>query len=513
MLDNRKDIRFEVLFNWSFICFSTIKDINNIFLALKLIELSSKDVEEKRKLSHKEERASIGAQAEKIYKLYVDICSILLNIISNENLKNYIMHKIEVILPKLSPRSIIEQKNYNNENKITSEAIRLENEYKLRIEEYKSMQATEENNTDLKSKKAEEIEYLKQKLMACHPYYMELKEYKSLSFSEVQDMIKENEIIFQSLLTMTGIVIIIISKFDIVFEHKYLVLDKNNMRELTKKFSEHMQLSNLNQSEMKNITNVISGLIGEKLYEYIDKKNIKRVFNVPNFNLKMFSLPSLFIDGKHLIDKVDSIINIIDYTSITDFKRSLNINGMIANIIGNSNDLNLLKIKKWITKIENSKIILNEKLDDLNKYCSTENPFNAIAIFSHGVQDPTSNLLLGAKGIDGGNNIIILDNIIDSMLLFEYIILISCSTGSPNTEQIEESYGTLSTLLEKFNGNMILCRWNVSTIETIELLDYTFKLCFDKNMDLDKSLIFAQRHIKENHSDNQYWAGIEFWIN
>ena len=514
LMKKRKDIRFEILYNWALICFSNLKEINNIFYALNLIELASKDIEDKRKLSHREERASIGVQSRKIYKLYIDICFVILQIITNEDFKNNIQEKIENILQKLSPRSIIEQKNYYNENSLTDEAIKTEHEYKIKLEEYKNMLLEESSNIELLSHKAEEVERLKKELKEIHPYYMDLQSYSQLSISEIQNIINEKDILFQNILTTTGIVIVIISKNDIIIKHR--ITDEAKIRELSEEFSKCVQSPVIASQDLKKIVNDISNEIGRELFEYLENHTVDRIFNIPNFELNMVSIASLCIDGTYLIDTVDSIVNIIDYTSLILYKEKNMICGVINTVIGNPSDPNLAEIKRWLEKRANDSFLITdsiENLKELKKDIKDKSFFDTIVIYSHGVKSPTAEIIYGAKGIDGNKKIIRLDDEIDGIVNFKNLILISCSAGSPDTIQIEESNGTLSTILERFNGNLILCKWDVITNQTLTLLENLFIELQDEKINIDKALIIAQRCIKDQYKEYQYWAGIEFWVN
>ena len=125
---------------------------------------------------------------------------------------------------------------------------------------------------------------------------------------------------------------------------------------------------------------------------------------------------------------------------------------------------------------------------------------------------------LGFKPFSGlffslNKKIIRLDDKIDNIVNFKNLILISRSAGSPDTIQIEESNGTLSTILERFNGNLILCKWDAITNQTLTLLENLFIELQDKKINIDKALVIAQRCIKNRYKEYQYWAGIEFWVN
>jgi len=517
LLENRKDIRFEILYNWAFIYFSNPKGINNFFVALEFIEIANKDLQEKRSVSHKEERASIGTQAVNIYRLYIDICSVLFHLVDDENLKKLMESKLQQIIPRLSPRAIIEQKDYYKKEQPVQVADAVEKEYFIRREEYQNLLIHDGGNIELLSEKAKIAEELSKQLKKIHPNYMGLESQQELSFVEIQNTIGPNELFFQCILTTMGLLNIFISKEDIKLEHKLLDPDKADLRNLAKIYSESMQLENLKYDEIKEAIKVISENIGENLSNIIDENCIERIYFVPEFDLYMFPLSSYCINSNFIIDKVKSIVNLIDYSSLLHFKDENRICGVVNRIIGNANDKNLQKIQRWLNENKKEIFLLldndSDKIDNLKNISEFGKNLNTVAIYTHGVSDPMAYPLEGAKGIAGSKRILKLEDVMDTILGMENLILISCRAGSPNYKAVEESSGTWAAIFEKFSGNIILCRWDVSTDITIELMQEFYAKAVERGTTMDKALLIAQKKIKEKYPNPQFWAGVEFWIN
>ncbi|MFA9464397.1 MAG: CHAT domain-containing protein [Velocimicrobium sp.] len=517
LLENRKDIRYEVLYNWAYIYFSNPKGINNFFVALELIEMANNDLEEKRKVNHKEERASIGTQSVNIYRLYIDICSVLYHLVDEENFKNLIEIKLQQIIPRLSPRAIIEQKGHYRKERYTEDVAAIEKEYIVRREEYQKLLINDGGNTELLSEKAKIVEELLQYLKKNHPHYMELEPQQEMSFTEIQDVLNEQELFFQCILTSVGLLNIYITKNNLKLEHKFLNSDKADLRSMAKVFSDKMQTENMKYDEIKKEISILSENIAEKLVEIIDENYIERIYFVPEFDLYMFPLSSYFNKSKFIIDRVDSIVNLIDYSSLLQFKNQNHILGVVNRIIGNPNDKNLKMIQKWIEENINEKFILlnnsSDKIDNLINVSELGENINTVALYTHGISDPIAYPLEGAKGIAGVKSILKLEDVIDKISEMENLILISCRAGSPNYKAIEESYGTWAAIFEKFSGNIILCRWDVSTGKTIELMQEFYTQALEYEISMDKALIIAQKIIKEKYFNPQFWSGIEFWIN
>ena len=514
LLEKRKDFRFEILYNWSYLYFTNWGDINNIYKALNLIEQAVDDIEEKRTVWHREERGSIGAQAHKLLILYLDICCTILNFTDmNYEYKLMMENKIENIAGKLSPRSIIEQKEYYKKETDLLEAEKIEKEYKLILEEYKNLK---KNDVDIQllSDKAREAERLLIQLKKIHPHYMGLEEYKTSTFEEIKNKLCENEILYQCILTEVGVCEIIIARDDVKLEYRNLEVD---IQELVQLYSEVMQgYGSMRYVELQKLVHRISDTIANLLISYLEEINVERVYYIQDYGLKMFPLSIVSTDKIKLIDKVQSIINIVDYTSLAHFNKENSITGIVNRCIGNPQDASINYISKYLLKKQKDKfIILQNDSDDLTniKSINSYEQANTIAIYAHGVPDPTADILEGAYGIEGQNKIFTLSEIIDD-ISFSNMILVSCKAGVPNNSMVEKANGTWSTIFEKYNGSIILCKWDVDTKKTIELLNIVYDFVLDEQVSLDRALVLAQHKLRKKYPNNpEFWSGVEFWMN
>lgn len=91
--------------------------------------------------------------------------------------------------------------------------------------------------------------------------------------------------------------------------------------------------------------------------------------------------------------------------------------------------------------------------------------------------------------------------------------LISCRSGSPNYDKIDETNGIWNAVFERYSGNIIMCKWDVMTKTTMDLLNDIFMECINNDSCLAEALIVAQRKLMKKISNPQLWAGLEFWIN
>lgn len=517
LLNNRKDIRYEVLYNWAWILFGCISDIENRYMALHFIELAYQDIEEKRQVSHKEERGALGEAARKILKLYLDICCCFIKIEDNMMLISYINSKIDEIITKLSPRSIIEQKKQYKTITDKNEYLQLEQQYQVIYDEYQSM-LKNGVDVDMQSQKAMQAIELQNKLKEKHPCYMELKEYDAVTLNDIKEILDEKEIVYINLLTKIGIYELIISHNNIERSYRILNCATENLHNLTKKYSEVMQEKcNMDNNELNDLIEKISNIMAELLLSHIRQNEINTIYYVLDYGFNMFSFANIRIDINFLIEKVNSLIRIIDITTLLEKKKKIKVTGLINRCIGKNSDSSISMISKHLNNCNFDKFITlsndSDNISNINETLSCHPSINTVIIYGHGLSDPVANNIIGAFGIEGQDKVLDLDDIIQSIQC-ENIILISCSSGTPNNISTEESDGTWTSLLERFNGNFITCKWDVDTGKTLEILDYIIELSLNQNHSLDEALIISQKKMINKYQDApQFWAGFELWVN
>lgn len=518
LLEKRMDIRFQVLYDWAVICFSSLDERNNLYQALNYIEIAYQDIEEKRRVSHREERGSIGAQSNKILKLHLDICCTILNFEStNCGVQLYLESRIDEIVSKLSPRSIVEQKNYYNTQYDVAAAKKLEEKYNVINEEYKLLI---KNGADIGtiSEKAKASQEILEILKKTHPHFAELKTYTPPSVEEIQCILKKREILYQNILTKYGVIEIVISSNNVIRSYRGIDKKKSDVSVLSKEFSEAMQgQRNIDSETLHSDIYNISKIIAESLISYVCDNEVDRIFYLPDYELNMFPASLISTDKFSLIENVQSIVNILDYTSILEFNRNVKMDGVINRCVGNEADSEIHIISKYLKSVKMDCFMnLDNKSDDISnirKAMEEHSQFNAVAIYGHGISDPIAGKLDGARGIEGKNHIFALSDLIDG-LESKIFILISCRAGTPNNMTAEESCGTWATLLEKFRGTIVCCKWDVYTNKTVEFLKRFFELSLLDDKTLDNAINIVQREMKQKYPhEPQYWAGIEIWNN
>ncbi len=432
-------------------------------------------------------------------------------------IKNQIKDNILKVANKFLPISIIEQKQYNNYKEITPKLEKLHLELQRLKEEYSAMVLKNGSNDDNVVVLAKRIVEVTEELKKSHPYYMPLKIYSEIDWLKIQEIIDDNEILYQFIVTSITVTTIIVDKKDIKLNVHIADNEYNDVYDVIKKFAEQIQLDWNSDKVSLEISEIISQLIAEDLFKYVSKNHIETLYVIPDFKINLFPMSACNYNGEYLIDKVESIINLIDYNAILQRKTKQSMKPKVLNrVFGNIQDKSIKLISQWLNTKNREDFKVIENVDDSVgsiQNIINECGINTLAIYAHGAKDPGSVLIEGAQTIVGKNSMIKVSDILKYTNNIDTFILISCIGGTPNSENPEVSTGTWAHMFEKMMGNILSCKWSVPTKETVELVDKLFDLIMQDNKDLGSALIIAQRAMKENGKGILYWAGIEYWIN
>lgn len=522
ILEKRLDVRYKVLQFWAEILFFNIK--NNIFdnykIVTELLEIAIVDVEKRRAVYHKSERAAIGDSATDLYKFYLYIQILFFNLkdITEEERKN-IRIKIEQTFLNLLPRSINEQKEYHKNKKITNELYNIENEYKQLYDEIRIMGQLGNNQSESYQEKAKKINDLLAILVKDHPYYSPLQKYNSIDFDRIKINLIEGELFYHFINTKFGIIFVIISK---EYEEINFFSTKSDIKidDYVNCLGYSLQEDKLNTTEIIKICDLLSQAFYFPVLKYIEeKKEIKKLYVISDFKLSFFSINLLRTNDKWLVQNIDSLINLIDYNVLIKKEEIIDYeNKVIIKLLGNPNDNAMKKIKHLIKNFGNNDINViikddfNNDVSDITEICSLKKA-RAIIIIGHGVPDPNSDIIRGAMSIEGNNEIISIDEIADLGKYAENLLIISCSGGVPFEGQVETNTGIWGSILEKPLSNIVMCKWDVPVIETIKMIKIIINNLKENEWDLSKSLVIAQKELMQDGINPSKWAGLEYWKN
>ncbi|OBR67662.1 hypothetical protein A7K91_22565 [Paenibacillus oryzae] len=516
-MEKRKDIRFRALLSWSQILFFNMSKlgVEAIRLAVTLLTTAIQDVESKRQnVHHKTERAAITAEANDVYKLYLDMQGIIY-ITEGFSLEEKHRAKLELIkmFAVLSPRTLIEQLDYSNTSNREIDDLKLE--YDVLFDEVSRIQdyRLEENIN-----KIEYFNSIKEQLTKNHPHFQALPLFTIKDIDEVRGILKIDEVFFKYIITSFGVVTLLVDKESEFVTYRLGKITK--LKHLDELLFQQLSVQPNNETEeqIKKICSELSIEIYGSLIHRLQAQDIKKVYVSPDITLKAFSTSLIRFENEWVISKLDNISNIIDmgYLLRSTSKKSETNTTLFA--IGASNsgsDAAIPRAKSFAQSHASNKLIV---LDDFGKHnsdlfstCKTVRP-KTLAIIAHGVPDPNSDLYSGAFSVHGTDASLSADDISDLCDYTDELILFTCRSGNAVGKHLESSTGVLSFVLGKKIGSMILCKWDVDVRPCLELLGH-FSLDENHEKPLYLMLSSGQRELikSKDYSHPVYWAGFELW--
>jgi len=523
LLASRLDIRYRILLTWAelIIMHSKIKMSSSLDLVLELLEISIEDIEKRRQVYHKTERAYIGEAAQVVYKFYIQILVLFYNTKDFDKEKKVsFKKKIESTLGKLTPRAIFEQKYYFENKKITDDIIKIEEEYKILTDELKIQQQRSEGNFEIYREKAKRAADLLEILKTNHPHYSSLKNYENVSFEVIRRNLHQDEMFYQYIRTKFGITYILLTpeieqiSFSFVEPEQIVKID-----EILKALGIALQKDYKDIDTILAFCEFLSEAFYTPLLEYLVDRKIDKVYILSDNSTTFFSPNLIRSKGRWLIEKVSAIENIIDYNAIKNREQErLFGNLVIGKAFGKQQDAAINDIRQWMNsyKGETQFIALTDSdnnIGTLENICEKEKP-KVLIISGHGVPDPNSGIFDGAVALEGNKKIIWIEDLADVFKYCENLILISCRGGIPFEDQIETNTGIWGSILERPISRVIMCKWDVPVKSTIKILNSLVKSLPSFDWDLPRALLAAQKELIKNSDCNpSSWAGLECWKN
>lgn len=516
LLDQRRDIAAQVLHSWGKIIIMCEASEENVLWALDLMNEAIQQIQSRRNVYHQEERAALAEEYDMILRDYLGFAGAYYGASNLKHdikdlLKKKILQKMAICLPL----SIIEQKYYFKYKFVSEELETKSVELKTLKKEYGIMLKENKADTEEVNAVAKKIEALTKELVAKHPYYKSLDQYEGTDWQEIQRVLENDEVVYQYILTDLTVLSILVTRNWIDIRTKIVDASFDSPINAMKKYGNIVENSQLSSKEVDMYSDMISELVAQHLCEYVYNYDIKSVYVIPDVSKSIFPIAATRYKNEYLIDKVKEIVNFIDYKQLLIYIRKPRVMSKIVNrLFGKPSDKSINKIKKWLTSREtenfNNILEMNDELDSLQKLNDEE--VDSIAIYGHGVKDPASEKAEGAQSIEGFNGMIQMRDILDNMSA-ENLVLISCVGGTPNNINPEVSSGTWASVFERFNGNIVSCKWSVQTDDTIEIINQMYDYILNDNMNISEALLLSQCYMKNKGKGDLSWAGIEYWIN
>lgn len=516
LAEQRKDIAAKLFYSWGDLLIKFGKSIENVLLGLEMLDYAIYHIQRRRQVYHQEERAALAEEYDQIIRNYLCFSGMYyaaqdLKEETKDKLRNEIYRKMSICLPM----SVIEEKNYYIKNKVTDELKK--KHYKLQSLKQEYAIITKNNSVEDSYVKilAEEIENLSNELLRHHPHYMPLEKFEGTNWEELQKYLKKGEVVYQYVLTeMVVLSILVTDKWIDVrtcfFDTKY-----DNPYSGMKKYGQIIESGATRSDEITYYSSLISKVIAQHLCEYVFNNRTKSVYVIPDISKSMFPIAAVQYNGIYLIDKVDEIVNFIDYVQLVnslDVKRE-DIK-IVNKVYGKKEDTSIRYINDWLDKHPMDNVIsITDCSDDLGiliSECSEGG--KTLVIYGHGAKDPASEIVEGAQSIQGTKSMIRIREVLE-VISVKNLILISCVGGTPNSSNPEISSGTWTSIFERYNGNIMACRWSVPTMDTIDMMEIVYENLLNKEMSFGEALLSAQRFMKNNGKDQLSWAGVECWVN
>ena len=515
LIIQRRDIAAQLYHSWGALLLEK-SNVENLLLGLEMLDKAIIQIKERRQVYHQEERSALAQELTEIIREYICFSGIyyMARDIDQEikkKLKNGIMQKMSICIPL----SIIEQKKYYMRNEVSEEL----NEKHRRLRHLKREYAVIVKNSKIESDNvqriANEIQELTQELQQRHPYYMPLKNFEGTDWEKIKRSLKVGEVVYQYVLTKMAVVSILVTAEWIDIKTKFFDLKYDSPYESMRKYGEIMEISNSSDAKIRDACAIISEAVAEHLCEYVFNYETKNIYVIPDISKSIFPISAVQYKGTYLIDKVKKIINFIDYEQLL---QSLNTNTgeikIVNKVFGKGSDSSIRFINKWLEEnTEKNMFNITNCSDDLREVIEKCNEWgNTLAIYGHGVREPASEVIEGAQSIEGERSMIQIKEILEQIDISNFI-LISCVGGTPNSSNPEISSGTWTSIFERFNGNIIVCRWSVPTEDTINMMEKIYDNLLNGKMDFGEALLDAQKKMKNTGKNQLSWAGVECWIN
>ena len=516
LADIRDDAAHQLLYAWEQVILHGKPTYENLKICMKLLELSIEKAKKRQTAFHQDERAGISVSFDKILREYLFICGMIYPAKDipedyRQKMKNGILNACAYCIPT----SIIEQKDYNNccdnTDEAQQEAMQLE---KLKSLYYEKRTHKPPEDPEIVSL-VQEINNLTEKAVCENPLYRPLEKNPGTNWQMVMQLLTEKDVLYQYVFTKNVVISILCTCSNV--EVCSRIIDPDYMSPDTVMGAYGRAINTEKLSENK--TEMVTELVAAPLMDYLKNHHINRLFLIPEMQMNTFSFAAAKRNDIYLVEKVDEIINLVDYRAIERYVHAENCKSHffpVANCLyGNLNDGSISVLNRWLKQQAQEDFLVvhqeNDSDEPLND-CQDVKAASTVALYGHGVTDPFARGMEGALRIAGISHMINLKSLIHK-LRTRNLLVISCLSGSANEETPEKATGIWKSIFEQYAGNIILCKWSVPTKGTIKLMDRLFAYLKEGNISLGRALLLAQTNIKDEMSDPLQWAGVEFWIN
>lgn len=479
-------------------------------LAKRLLDWAVADLEfHRNQFFHREERAIWLDKNRAIYKDHA--------VISVTCAKRYCPAQPETLLNimnRVTVRSLIE--NRESFEKPSPDLIKLQKEYEDLLESYAAAITSGGLRREIGEKAFDHFEKIRDRILREHPFYRSLPVIGDINEDQLRGKIGEDEVLCQVVIGNVWSASMIVTRDGMWFDTA--LIGREEVQRHVEKISKYMlSIPSYNTHLPEHVAysiNILSDKLFGPLNEVIGKKKIRRVFLCKDVSFGMLSSSLIRMGGRWLFECVDSIQNIVcpieliqrpDMASRSQYDAKLF-------LFGSSTDDVIKKISDWQRRSDISQLVTLEKFDineqdDEMRRLEAMSPYIAV-IAGHGVHD--TNKSGGAVFIKGKSDMLSAHNMSPILKTCEYIIVLSCSSGTPIANQPESRDGVWAGMIGMGAKGAVLCAWDVDAEATLGVIEYLLKR--GRN-ELSLALSEVKHGMIENvrYCNPYFWAGIEYW--
>ena len=511
----RSDASHDVLFIWSNTLLNCDPNYKNILICKNLLEMAIERGVDRRSAFHQDERAGISISFNRIIKEYLFVCGALyMSKDIDEEKRGELKADILKASAQCVPSSIIEQKDYHmnlsSQSTDTEEMMALE-QLKSQYYELREYKSSEDQEVQALAKKIRE---LTERVVQTNRMYRPLSKFCGTRWDDVKKTLSKEDIAYQFILCERMVITILCTHLTIMLNVRMVVPPSGDTKTIMTNYGEMVDTGIPLDEYSKELTK----LVASPLMDYLEVHSVDRLFVIPEMNCNAFPLSAARRGDVSIIDRVNEIVNVVDYRAIeryTNNKCAASFFPAFNRVYGNSSDMSIAKLKSWL-KTKECKYFIFEYRDDDNSDPLFKNVdlsnVETVAIYGHGAQAVLSEDMDGAFRIAGKSRLIDIEPLIRGLDV-KNLILISCLSGAINEKTAETAKGIWKSVFEQYSGNIVLCKWSVPTVSTIDLMNYVYEYMKQEGVSLGSALILAQRDMNNRSLDSKEWAGVEFWIN
>jgi hypothetical protein len=418
------------------------------------------------------------------------------------------------IMNRVTVRSLVE--NRESFERPSPELIRLRREYEELLECYATASTAGGPRKEIGEQDLARFEEIRGRILREHPFFRSLPVIGNLREEQLRDKISEDEILCQVVIGKMWSASMIATKDGIWFDMARIGREEVQRHvETISKYVLSIPAYNTHPPEhVVSAVNILSEKLFGPLNKVIGKKKIRRVFLCKDVALGMFSSGLIRVGGRWLFECVDSIQNLvcpIELMQRADTPSGCRYDGKLF-LFGPGTDKVIKKIYDWQRRPDISQFVTLEKIDinqpdDESRRLEAMSPYIAV-IAGHGMHD--TNETGGAAFIKGKREKLSARDLSPILKTCEYIVVLSCRSGTPDANQPESSEGVWAGMVGTGAKGAVLCSWDVDAEATLEIIEYLLKNGMHR---LSSALCEVKRGMIENsrYCNPYFWGGVEYW--